>query len=171
MSIKIIDNFLDQNDFDNIKNLLMGTSFDWRFQSSILRSDYKYKTSCDENNNYQFIHCFYNFLQPTSDYYNCLFPFFHQNKLNPKALVRVKANLNPRTDKNVIHGYHCDLDFLCKTAVYYVNSNNGFTIFSNGKKVESVENRIVIFNSNLMHSGATCTDEKTRVVINFNYFP
>lgn len=171
MSIKIIDNFLEQTDFNNVKNILMGNSIDWSFQSSILRNDYKYKTSCEEKDNYQFIHRFYNFFEPTSDYYNCLFPFFHQSKLDPKALVRVKANLNPRTDTHVIHGYHRDLDFLCKTAVYYVNTNNGFTVFSNGEKVESIANRIVIFNSNLMHSGSTCTDEKSRIVINFNYFP
>lgn len=171
MSIKVIDNFLEQNDYNNIKDLLMGTSIDWKFQSTILRNDYKYKTSCKEKDNYQFIHCFYNFLQPTSEYYSHLFPFFHPSKLDPKALIRIKSNLNPRSDNHVIHGYHTDLDFLCKTAVYYVNSNNGFTVFSNGKKVESVANRIVIFNSNLMHSGSTCTDEKVRVVINFNYFP
>ena len=45
----------------------------------------------------------------------------------------------------------------------------GNHIFQNGSVVESLENRLLIFNSNLMHSGTTCTNENVRCVINFNY--
>ena len=37
-------------------------------------------------------------------------------------------------------------------------------------KVESIENRFVTFPSHLHHTGTTCTDQKRRVVINFNYY-
>jgi len=57
------------------------------------------------------------------------------------------------------------------TAIFYINTNNGWTNFKNGDKVESVENRLVIFDSNLEHEGVTCTDEIRRLVINFNYVP
>ena len=43
------------------------------------------------------------------------------------------------------------------------------TIFEDGKKVESVANRMLTFPANMKHTGTSCTDEKTRVVINFNY--
>ena len=56
-----------------------------------------------------------------------------------------------------------------KTAVFYINTNNGWTEFKKGGKVKSVANRIVIFDSKLEHSGVTCTDENKRVVMNFNY--
>ena len=56
------------------------------------------------------------------------------------------------------------------TAILYVNSNNGYTLFEDGTKVESVENRIVLFDSNLRHTGTTCTEEKVRIVVNFNFF-
>jgi len=39
----------------------------------------------------------------------------------------------------------------------------------NGKKVESVENRLVVFPTELEHCGVSCTDNKQRVVINFNF--
>ena len=39
-----------------------------------------------------------------------------------------------------------------------------------GTKVESIANRMVTFPSNMKHKGTSCTDERTRVVINFNYF-
>jgi hypothetical protein len=53
--------------------------------------------------------------------------------------------------------------------VYYINTNNGWTEFKKGGKVKSVENRMLIFDSSLEHMGVTCTDQKSRVVINFNY--
>ena len=51
-----------------------------------------------------------------------------------------------------------------------MNTNNGRTDFKDGIKVNSVENRLVVFPSNLEHTIVTCTDKKIRVVINFNYF-
>ena len=50
-----------------------------------------------------------------------------------------------------------------------MNTCNGWTEFEKGGKVKSVENRIVIFDSNLKHQGVTCTNEQRRVLINFNY--
>ena len=49
-----------------------------------------------------------------------------------------------------------------------MNTNDGYTEFENGHRVESVANRVVIFDSNIKHTGVSCTDEKRRVVINFN---
>ena len=68
-------------------------------------------------------------------------------------------------------GWHIDFidDPPITTAILYLNSNNGWTEFKKGGKVKSVENRIVIFDSNLEHQGVTCTDELQRVVLNFNY--
>jgi len=51
-----------------------------------------------------------------------------------------------------------------------MNTNNGYTKFEDGTKIESVANRMVFFSSNMKHTGTSCTDEKIRVVINFNYF-
>ena len=91
------------------------------------------------------------------------------DSLGIKKLYRVKANLTPRTAEHRFTGYHLD-GFDCPhTAIYYINSNNGWTDFKNGDKVESVANRVVIFDSNLEHQAVSCTDEKVRVVINFNY--
>jgi hypothetical protein len=57
------------------------------------------------------------------------------------------------------------------TAIYYVNDNNGSTKFEDGDSIDSVANRLVIFPSNLRHSGTRCTDQQRRIVINFNYMP
>ena len=57
-----------------------------------------------------------------------------------------------------------------KTAIYYVNSNDGYTKFETGEIVESVGNRLVIFDGRIKHCGSTHTNQKYRIVINFNYF-
>ena len=65
-------------------------------------------------------------------------------------------------------GYHYDYDDMT-TAIYYINTCNGWTEFEEGGKVKSVANRVIVFDSNLIHGGVSCTDEKTRILINFNY--
>jgi hypothetical protein len=57
-----------------------------------------------------------------------------------------------------------------KTAIFYINTNNGYTEFNDGTKVDSVENRMLIFPSKLSHRAVAQTDEDQRIVINFNYF-
>ena len=91
-------------------------------------------------------------------------------RLELSELIKIKANLSFRTTEKIIHGYHVDLPYECKTAIYYLNTNDGCTMFKDGREVGSVENRLVIFNSQLAHTGTTCTDQKIRSVINFNYF-
>ena len=36
-------------------------------------------------------------------------------------------------------------------------------------KVDSVANRLITFDGSMEHASTDCTDEKTRVNINFNY--
>jgi hypothetical protein len=67
------------------------------------------------------------------------------------------------------HGTHIDSERSIKAAVYYVNSNNGKTIFESGEEIESVENRLVIFDANHPHRSTNCTDEWRRITVNFNY--
>ena len=56
-----------------------------------------------------------------------------------------------------------------KTAVFYLNTNNGSTLFQNGKRVHSKSNRILIFDGHQKHCGVDCTDEGFRLVVNFNW--
>ena len=89
----------------------------------------------------------------------------------------MKLNLQPRTDKIVKGLFHVDMDGEMNietmktwtTSIFYINSNNGYTEFESGEKIESIENRMVEFQSTLKHRGTTCTDEQTRTVINFNF--
>jgi hypothetical protein len=166
--MNVIDNFLDKKEFQQIQDICLGANFPWFCNSNIVRPENK-----DEFlnfYNYQFTHTLYRDYSPCSNYFNDICdPLFF--KINPASIMRVKANLIPRADKNVIHEYHEDItNFKGKTAIYYVNTNDGKTYFKDHQSVEAVENRLVIFDSNLLHTGSTCTDQRTRVVLNLNYF-
>jgi len=58
-----------------------------------------------------------------------------------------------------------------KTSIYYFNTNNGYTLFKDGKKIDSVQNRLITFPSSMEHTGTTCTDQPFRLVLNMNYIP
>ena len=88
--------------------------------------------------------------------------------MRPKRLERIKANSNPQTSSHFKGGYHIDYSNIT-TSILYINTNNGWTQFKNGDKVNCIENRMVIFDSNLEHEGVSSTDQKRKVVINFNY--
>ena len=90
-----------------------------------------------------------------------------------KKVIRIKANKTFKKSSNIESEMHIDVtrkeDEKFKTAVFYCNTNNGATLFESGKRVESKENRAVIFDGKTLHCGVDCTDSHRRVVINFNY--
>ncbi len=165
MNCKVIDNFLDNDTFLSIQNEMCGYIFPWFQGDKIVYAAADIK----EITNWQLYHIFYFAHSPQSPKFSLLEPIL--KKLNPSAIVRIKANLVPGADKIIEHGMHIDCtDFKGKTAVYYINSNNGYTVFEDGSKVESIANRMVIFDSTIKHTGTNCTNARNRCVINFNYY-
>ena len=93
-------------------------------------------------------------------------------KLYIKKLIRIKCNLVLKTTKIQEHGFHVDYQMKEKfrTAILYINTNNGYTIFKkNNKKIKSVQNKLIDFDGRLQHTGTSCTDAPYRMVINFVY--
>jgi hypothetical protein len=166
--MQIIDNFLPESVFLSVQEMFLREDFPWFWNNSksFVEEGNADNFLCDILNNHQFIHTFYNDNSRLSNWN--IEPIL--KLLNVRAIVRVKANLNVRTNNIVTYGFHIDNTFDCKTAIFYVNSNNGKTIFQNGEEVESIENRMVIFDSGLYHTGTSCTDQKRRIVLNINYF-
>ena len=166
--MKIEDNFLEKESFDNLQDLLLGDNFSWYYNSAV---DYE-----DEvNNNFQFTHTFYKFNEPQSDHYDALRPILH--KLDIFSLLRIKSNLLTKTPNIIKNAFHVDEVNMpvekikqWTTSIFYLNTNNGYTEFEDGTKVESVANRIVTFPADIKHRGTSCTDQKTRVLINFYYY-
>ena len=158
MNYELIDNFLEPKDLKKIQDLFLGRKIAWNCSDGIVLPG---------DGAFQFIHVLYSNYAPASPFFNELAPIWQ--KIDPCSIVRSKANLTMKTVEHDKSAYHSDVDN-CITAIYYVNTNNGYTEFQNGMKVASIENRIVIFDSNEKHRAVTTTDTARRVVINFNYF-
>jgi hypothetical protein len=160
MGYEIIDNALSKQDFLKVKNTIFSKDFYWCF-SDIIASD-------QDNKYFYFIHNFYENFEPRSKFILILNPIL--NILKPKSLIRIKANLFPNLGEEVKNDIHTDRPYTHKGAVFYINTNNGFTELEDGSKIESIENRLLLFDSSKKHRSTHCTDKKTRVNINFNYF-
>ena len=167
--MKIEDNFLNKTTFERLKNHIMGSYFYWYCVDRITA-----ESSKDE---FQFIHMFYGSPWEMSSDFEALHPILET--INPLVLWKIKGNLLTKTRDTIKHGFHFDIEPLIDnpkklsqwtTPIFYVNTNNGYTEFEDGTKVESIANRMVTFPSNIEHRGTSCTDENKRVVINFNYF-
>ena len=159
--IEIIDNFLSDFDFRIIENQFLGPKIMWQFNPT---TEYEFHS---EKQPFQFVHGLYNNFSPQSEYFHYIKPF--TKKLNVNAFFRVKVNLTTRLERIIEGDFHVDQFFDHKVAIFYLNTCDGYTLFENGEKVNSVENRIVLFNGSLKHKGTNCTDKQRRVVINFNY--
>lgn len=162
MKYKIIDNFLSKDEFSKLENVLLGNNFPWYLNDGINFIGDKF---------FQFVHNFYQNHSIHSDFYPVVEPLV--KKINPLSLLRIKANLITRTEKIIEHGMHIDQlvkkNNMIKTAIFYCNTNDGYSLFKDGTKIKSIKNRIVIFNNDIYHTGTTCTDKKIRSVINFNF--
>jgi hypothetical protein len=166
-TVDVIDNFLIDSEFKKLQQLLVGdNTIPWYYNESVVNED------DGKNTHFQFTHLFYDDNIPTSHQFNQL--QYCIDRLNIISLIRIKANLLTKTEKTIIHEFHTDIlnlpdDVNTKTSILYMNTNDGYTLFEDGQKIESIENRLVTFDSRLPHTGTTCTDEKIRVIINFNY--
>tara|TARA_Y100001951_G_C11133523_1_gene179539 strand:- start:71 stop:577 length:507 start_codon:yes stop_codon:yes gene_type:complete len=165
---KIIDNFLDKKDFNNLKKGMEDTNyFPWFYAPC--KDKTKDKTSDTDLNQWQFTHIFYENYTINSSKFDLVRAFI--KKINPTALLRIKANLTTYSPILKEGEFHQDtLTKNVKSAIYYLNTNDGYTLFKKDKKkIESVANRMVFFNSTEWHTGTNTTNAKKRIVINFIY--
>tara|TARA_B100000900_G_scaffold43317_1_gene32251 strand:+ start:1240 stop:1779 length:540 start_codon:yes stop_codon:yes gene_type:complete len=174
--IQVIDNFLSPDSHKKISNFLLTAGLcEWKYNDRKV-SNVKNNTL----NDYQFTHNFFTFHSLTgarhvvSKQIDVLIPLV--NKIRFISLHRIKANLEPIKPSRYVSKFHYDLekdgrpcDFMT-TGIYYINTNDGYTEFETGEKVESVANRYVKFPSNIKHRGVSQLDTKVRCVLNLNYF-
>ena len=160
--MKIFDNFLNNDDFDHLCNVVFSNNFPWYFNNC------KTDTDADNLNNFQFTHLVSENDNNNSSTFDLLDIFKIKLKIN--SIVRAKFNLTTKTSKIFKFPLHLDDNNKnTKVAIFYLNDNNGYTYFSDGKKCKSKSNRLLTFNGNIFHSGTTSTNTKKRVVLNICY--
>ena len=165
--IEVIDNFLPIDLFLDISDFFFSSKFVWYWNEFKTEKGMKYGNELDELDDFQYIHPFYNLNKPVSNVNIQAFI----DALNMKHIVKAKANSTIRTNSIIRYGFHTDVNLPdCKTSIFYMNTNDGFTEFENGDRIESIANRMITFDSSFKHTGTSCTNKKRRIVLNFNYF-
>ena len=170
MNIEVYDNFLPTEVFTPIRDYVFSGRMPWYYTANSVKEG----ANCP-----QFSHMCYANCVPISDMFERVKPIFAT--LNPIGINRVKFNATSRTTEIQEKPLHVDISgpqddkgkvtdipnyHIC---VLYFNDNNGYTYFEDGQKVESKENRAVIFSGELLHAGTSCTDTDLRVVLNIDY--
>lgn len=156
--------FLDQEILKTFNELLLSDNFSWFYA--------KYQTveSGGKDGGYMY-HSFYKDNNVNSNFYLYMFPLI--KALNIQALINMRANLTLRKQTRNYSGWHTDQGFKNpkhKTAIFYLNTNNGYTEFKNGKKINSEQNKVIIFDAKQEHRAVSQTDEDQRIVLNLNYY-
>ena len=160
---EVIDNVIHPDEFKKIKEFILNPSFPWNLTPIVTNE----KENLSMTASYYFTHEFWSGFhteQQTQIFASIL------NRLECKALLRVKGNLYPSTETIVHHDNHIDYEFPHRGAILYINTNNGLTILEDSIEIESIENRLLLFDASRPHRSTTCTDEKCRVNVNFNFF-
>ena len=173
-NVQIRDDVLTEEELRKLQNVMLldstqnNQTIPWSISNMYESEDV---IMCEEKEAFFWTHTFHDRQRVESEHFRILYPLL--DKINPFALVRIRANCNTITDRIIEHGYHTDVPSGtgCKTSIFYVNTNNGYTLFEeDGSKVQSVANRLCTFPCSVRHSSTTATDVIQRVVINFNYF-
>ena len=173
MKHKVIDNFLDEEYFNSLVILFTdGVLVDVKNDGKIklpwyFRNEITSNHNVAEDNLFYMIHMFYIQNTPASPFYDKLIPLLE--KLEVKCLIRIKGNLFPNTETLHEHAMHIDYDFPHSGAILSMNTCDGYTKLKDGTKIDSVANRILLFDASRNHCSTTTTNVSARFNININY--
>ena len=194
MELQVIENYLDKKLHEKIQELFLTNRFDWYYISPTATyfDEEGQDTGIPKDDNFMFLHCFIQefggedvstavptipqtTVSPYMEEYMKPVLFQIQQTFafpNPIGVLRIKANMYTNTGKSEAIGVHTDFPGLTKpdtyvTMVYQVNGNNGATVVGD-RVIPSKANQLVAFDGTCEHYGTTQTDEKVRIVVNFN---
>jgi len=183
MDVNVIDDFLPQEEFEKIRDLIMwNVDFAFYMQKSVSTfgddncldhgfwnwyathvafrdDDYNsptgYRKECILSRHFQLI-------------YDTFIPRFEKMGIYTR-LQRIKINMYPHTKEVMEHKPHYDTDVPHRGALFSLNTCNGFTKLHEGTKIDSVENRLMLFHPNYLHNSSTASNVPARYNINFNF--
>ena len=164
MVYKVIDDFLDSEQAEKLREFLISPSFPYYYQYSVSYFD-------PEDPYYYFNHHLYRNGAKESWYYDQIVPQFLE-RLDCSSVLRVKINAYPREHANIVHALHTDMDMPHTAAIWSANDCDGGTrLIIDGEQIDiaSQHNRMIIFDGSIEHAPISQTTTKLRVNINFNW--
>ena len=171
MNYKILDNALNQNSFQDLQKHFFGSDMSWYYNNMTIDNE------VDES--YYFSHWLYKEHEIKSNMFRSVYNLFDPI-LDLRSLFSIRANLTLKREDKLNTSWHIDVEPYSlfngesvnfKTALFYLNTNNGSTFLDKNEKheVQAIENRLVIFDASVLHCNEYSSNTKERIVLNFNY--
>lgn len=166
--IEIFDNYLPEHEYERIRAYFEGDNDGGAIHNSCAWTYYPGITLKNDGH-FQFVQLVFSQHTVLSPAYDLLAPIIDKERMC--AIARIKANCTTHTAEVVefTNGFHTDFNSDIMTGIYYINTNDGYTLFEDGSKCDSVANRFCRFPARTKHTATTCTDANRRLVVNFNY--
>jgi hypothetical protein len=176
MNVTIQDDWLPWYNLHIFKEYVLNVDFPW-YKCEVVAEEGIAKSPIEQHPKFasrqQFVHAFLDDYGLDSSGGS---KFIHEmgKLLNAKKLYRCKLNYGMRTVEPTIGGWHQDYMKIkewpnLKIALLYLNTNNGYTILEDGTKIESIENRLAIFDNSVIHTDCSQTDTEGRLVLNIAF--
>jgi hypothetical protein len=171
MNYKILDNALNENSFHDLQKYFFSSDMTWYYNNTTIDNE------VDES--YYFSHWMYKEHQIKSNMFESVYNLFNPI-LDLRSIFSIRANLTLKRENKLCTSWHTDVEPYSlfngesvnfKTAIFYLNTNNGSTFLDKEKKyeVEAVSNRLIIFDASVFHCNEYSSNTKERIVLNFNY--
>ena len=162
--MQVTENFLQEEYYEHINELITSNTFPWMFQNRVANIT---EDPEEDLNHYYFVHSLFYRNKIESPFYDDFLYLFQS--LNVQFLHRARVLMFVNQGEQYIHDRHVDHTTNCNTALIYMNSNDGFTDFETGERVESVKNRLLLFDGSIPHSSSTPTNTKERLLLSVTY--
>jgi hypothetical protein len=161
---QVVDDFLPKKDIETLKKTIMSDNFPWYYQPVVEGEDV-----LNRGNYAYFTHLLLNDGIQNSNILNTVLDSIKPH-FEWKMIGRVKCNLYPNSENLIEHRDHVDAQWEHKGLIISLNTCDGATVLEDGSRIESVENRALFFDPSKPHHSTNCTNDKSRININVNYF-
>lgn len=186
--IKKYKNFLEKENFEEIWRLVTSSDFNWNYIESCSGRGSRIDFCQDVDFHYReygFFNTFFNYKDKKDiKFSNIVKPIIDEisKDLEIFHLIRVRVGMQTYIgDKNFAHGPHVDYFFPHKTLIYYVECDDGDTIFYKGEmkndggslevmdRVSPERNSAVVFDGLIIHGSSSPFSTSRRIAITINY--
>ena len=174
LDIRVKDNFLSERDFIFLKEIFFHNNTTWKPQWSI--ADPLEVSNGVNYDDWYLTHTVYYEYEILSSAFNdikekLITPIAKLEGINFSQSTRIKANFYPHTQAVKEHKPHRDAHTgnRLRGALFSFNTCDGYTGFADGTKVESVENRLILFDSLEEHFSTSTSNAQARINLNINY--
>ena len=146
MKYKIINNFLDLDQFNKVRSYVLDKEFPWRRVDDM---------NWNEKGRLFFTHCFFTDSEITSPGFE---PYIKPilKKLNSIAVIKARANMF--------------VSKLFTKSDLHIDYETGVKIGNKIKFIQAEANKILIFDMGVQHRAVTSKETPVRYIINLNYY-